>query len=135
METSDTGERLMFVANPIGQLFPMFAHGKFSEVELYEYGTEHDWTDEVPAPPNIGLWVWEYTPSGGNHDAWNGDYDGVTIDHGTWRPLTPLEWHFVQNGENPWVPIIDAEEHEMRKEELEIDNKNNLEVELERLFK
>lgn len=120
MEAPDTGERFMFAANPIGQLFAMFAQGKFSEVELYEYGTEHDWADELPSPPNIGLWVWEYTPSGGNCDAWNGDYDAVDIDHGTWRTLTPLEWHFVQNGESPWAPIIDAEEHEMRQEELEV---------------
>lgn len=135
METVDTGERFMFAANPIGQLFVMFAQGKCSEIELYEYGTEHDWTDEFPSPPNIGLWVWEYTPVGGEYDPWNGDYSDVDLDNGTWRALTSLEWHFVQNGENPWVPIIDAEEHEMRQEEIEIGNKNSIEDELARLFK
>lgn len=119
MKISNDGERFMFAANPIGQLLAMFAQGKFSEIEFYEYGREHDWTNEIPPPPNVGLWVWEYSPSGGNYDAWNGDYDGVYIDNGTWRPLTSREWYFVQQGENPWVPLIEGEEHETRKEELE----------------
>lgn len=134
MKTTDPGERLMFAANPIGQLLPMFAQGKFSEVELYEYGTEHDWSDEVPSPPGIGLWVWEYKPTGGGPDYW-GEYDAPDIDHGTWRPLTALEWHFVQNGENPWIPMIEAEEHEARREEEEIANQKALEADFDRLFK
>jgi hypothetical protein len=64
------------------------------------------------------MWVWEYKPTGGGYDAWNGDYDGVDINNGVWRSLTPREWHFIQNGENPWAPLIDAEEHENRKEKL-----------------
>lgn len=135
MKTTNDRERLMFVATPIGQLFPMFAQGKYSEVEFYEFGTEHDWVEEVPAPPSIGLWVWEYKPSGGNYDSWNGDFDGVQIDNGKWRALTSLEWHFIQNGENPWVPLIESEVHEARKEESEIGNINNLELDLERLIK
>jgi hypothetical protein len=117
MKTDDPGERFLFAANPIGQLLPMFAQGKFSEVELYEYGTEHNWSDEVPEPPGIGLWVWEYSPSGGAYDPWNGDYDGVDIDHGTWRPLTAVEWHFVQQGENPWIPLMESEERAIQEEE------------------
>jgi len=117
MKIANDGERLMFAANPIGQLQAMFAQGKFSEVELYEYGRDHDWSDEVPPPPNIGLWVWEYQPTGGGPDYW-GECDAPDIDQGTWRTLTPREWYFVQQGENPWVPLIDAEEHENRKEKL-----------------
>lgn len=118
MKTNDLGERFMFVSNPIGQLLPIFAQGKFSEFELYEYGTEHDW-GEIPEPPHIGLWVWEYEPYGGAYDAYNGDYDGMHIDHGLWRSLTPREWYFVQHGESPWVPISDMGERELHKEELE----------------
>jgi hypothetical protein len=134
MKIANDGERLMFAANPIGQLLAMFAQGKFSEVELYEYGSDHDWSDEVPPPPNVGLWVWEYSPSGGHYDPWNGDYDNVEIDNGTWRTLTSLEWHFVQQGENPWVPLIEAEEHEARKEELDISKIKYLDQKLERLI-
>jgi hypothetical protein len=118
MPIDEYSERFMFAANPIGQLLPMFAQGKFSEIELYEYGRERDWSDSVPSPPGIGLWVWEYKPTGGGPDYW-GEYDAPDIDHGTWRPLTAAEWHFVQNGEPPWAPVIEAEEHEARLEELE----------------
>lgn len=124
MKIINDGERIMFAANPIGQLFAMFAQGKFSEIEFYEYGREHDWTDELPAPPNLGMWVWEYTPSGGEYDAYNGDYGDVFLDNGTWRPLTSLEWYFVKQGENPWVPIMEAEAREAHNSFVEdIQNK------------
>ena len=119
MKTSEPGERLMFAYNSIKQLMPLFAQGKFSEVELSEFGREHDWEGEVPSPPGLGLWVWEYTPTGGRYDAWNGDYDDVDIDSGTWRPLTPIEWQFVQNGESPWTSSMNAEEDDLKALKLE----------------
>lgn len=111
VKIGNDGERFMFAANPVGQLLPMFAQGKFSEIELYEYGGTHDWSNEVPSPPGIGLWVWEYQPSGGGPDYW-GEYSEPDIDQGTWRTLTSLEWYFVQQGENPWMPIMEAEDRE-----------------------
>jgi hypothetical protein len=116
MKIANDGERIMFAVNPLGQLQAMFAQGAVSEIEFYEFGRDHDWTDEVPAPPNIGLWVWEYKPSGGGYDAYNGDYRDVDIDDGEWRPLSNLEWHFVQHGENPWIPFMEAEAREAQNE-------------------
>jgi hypothetical protein len=134
MRTDETGERFMFAANPIGQLLPMFAQGKFSEIELYEYGSERDWSDSVPSPPGIGLWVWEYKVTGGGPDYW-GEYDAPDIDHGTWRPLTAAEWHFVQSGENPWIPVMDSEEHEARREEEELAKEKTLSEQFMELIK
>lgn len=138
MKIANDGERIMFVANPIGQLLVMFAQGKCSEVELYGYGSEHDWVDEIPPPPNVGLWVWEYKPSGGNYNAWNGDYGSIEIDDGTWRPLTPREWYFVQQGENPWIPVEDGERLADLKEDFAFNVKTieaALDVNLEGLIK
>lgn len=137
MKITNDGERIMFASNPLDQLFPMFAQGKFSEVELYAYGSEHDWTDEIPSPPGVGLWVWEYTPSGGNYQSYNGEYDAVDMDNGTWRQLTFREWYFVQQGENPWVPVEEGERIDNLKEDFEYNVKTTedaLDVNLESLI-
>jgi len=97
-------ELILFAANPIHQLCPMFVRGSFIEVEMYEYGHERDWSDAVPEPPGIGMWVWEFEPTGGSQNYW-GEYDEVDIDKGKWRPLTAREWHFLQQGEPPWEPV------------------------------
>jgi hypothetical protein len=128
MKTDEPGERFMFASNSIGQMIPMFAQGKFSEIELSEFGRDHDWDGEIPSPPGLGLWVWEYAPTGGTYDAWNGDYDDVLLDSGTWRPLTAIEWQFVQNNESPWVSFIETEEAKfIAAEEAETRSQSQLE--------
>lgn len=96
--------KILFAAGPHSQLLPIFACGEYAEVELQEYGTERDWSDSVPEPPELGLWVWEFNPTGGGKNYYTEDYDDIDIDSGIWRPLDYREWHFIQNGEPPWAP-------------------------------
>src|SRR5579864_8185525 len=98
-------------------LVPLYAHGKFAEYLVYECGSEiSDWSDMVPygelGQPGhgVGLWVWQFVPTGGGYDSYNGDYDDPYIDKGEWRALEPREWHFVQIGESPWPRTWNEEE-------------------------
>lgn len=101
--------KILFAAGPHSQLLPIFACGEYAEVELQEYGTEREWSDCIPDPPDLGLWVWEFDPTGGGR-TYDGDYDDVDIDRGIWRPLDYREWHFIQNNEVPWAPMTNVYE-------------------------
>jgi hypothetical protein len=110
-------DKILFASGPHDMLVPLYACGHFSEMELHEFGLERDWSDSIPAAPGVGLWVWEFTPSGGGPNYW-GECDDVDIDRGEWRPLNFSEWHFIQNGECPWVPKGPFPEEENPKFEL-----------------
>lgn len=126
MNQDNQHELILFVANPIHNLCPLFVRGAFIEVEFFEYGNERDWDDSVPEPPGIGLWVWEFTPTGGDQD-YMGEYNDVDIDKGQWRPLTAREWHFVQQGEPPWEPVR-KEEDDFNNEQSIREDKRNFQI-------
>lgn len=56
--------------------------------------------------PSQGIWVWEGTvvATGGEYDAFNGDYADIDLDFtkGKWRGLTIEEAERLVDGRHPW---------------------------------
>lgn len=84
-------EKIIFEYKSNGQLIPLYASGIYSECIIIE--NDISWIHELPAPPNIGIWTWEYSPIYGIDD----DAD---IDYGDWRILTEQELLIIKNGKN-----------------------------------